>query len=72
MIPENLQHLTNKMCNQDRYCQVRKSKGNREHRDEFNIATSKDNNISCDLETMKYPCIQYREQQQFNQSNEFK
>ena len=37
------QHLTNKMYNPDRCCQVRKTKGNREHRDEFNIATSKGN-----------------------------
>ena len=49
------------MYNPDRCCQVRKTKGNREHKDEFNIATSK--TISCDLETMKDPCIQYREQQ---------
>ena len=31
------------MCNPDRCCQVRKTKGNREYKDEFNIATSKDN-----------------------------
>ena len=37
------QHLTNKMCNPDRCCQVRKTKSNREHREEFNIAASKDN-----------------------------
>ena len=57
------QHLTNKMCNPDRCCQVRKTKGNREHRDEFNIYQLA-KTISCDLETMKDPCIQYREQQQ--------
>ena len=28
------------MYNPDRCCQVRKTKVNREHRDEFNIATS--------------------------------
>ena len=31
------------MCNPDRCCQVRKTKGNREHRYEFNIETSKGN-----------------------------
>ena len=60
------------MYNPDRCCQVRKTKSNREHRDECNIATSK--TISCDLETMKNPCIQYREQQQLKTQtiNEFK
>ena len=62
------------MYNPDRCCQIRKTKSDRDRRDEFNIHVQLAKTISCDLETMKNSCIQYREQQQLKMwtTTEFK